>query len=62
MIYPYDSNNHSGRQQLSAKIEKIAVSPQMQHDNDDPHMKGSPQFSLHNFSLFQKMMINTQLQ
>ena len=46
MIYPYDFNNHSGRQQLSAKIEKIAVSPQLQHDNDNPHMKGTPQLSL----------------
>ena len=63
MIYPYDFNNHSGRQQLSAKkIEKIAVSPQMQHDNDDPHMKGTPQLSLQIFSLFQQLMINTQLQ
>ena len=62
MIYPYDSNNHSGRQQLSAKIEKIAISPQMQHDNDDPHMKGTPQLSLQSFYLFQQMMINTQSQ
>ena len=44
------------------KIEKIVVSPQMQHDNDDPHMKGTPQLSLQSFSLFQQMMINTQLQ
>ena len=50
-----------GRQQFNAKIEKIAVSPQMQHDNDDPHMKGTPKLSLQIFSLFQKMMINTQL-
>ena len=62
MIYPYDSNNHSGRQQLSAKNWKIAVSPQMQHDNDDAHMKGTPQLTLQSFSLFQQMMINTQLQ
>ena len=34
----------------------------MQHDNDDPHMKGTPQLSLKIFSLFQQMMINTQLQ
>ena len=33
----------------------------MQHDNDDPHMKGTPQFSLQIFSLFQKRMINTIL-
>ena len=26
----------------------------MQHDNDDPHMKGTPQLSLRRFSLFQK--------
>ena len=43
-------------------IEKIAVSPRMQHDNDNPHMKGTPQLSLQSFSLFQQMMINTQLQ
>ena len=44
------------------KTGKIAVSPQMQHDNDNPHMKGTPQLSLQSFSLLQKMMINTQLQ
>ena len=31
----------------------------MQHDNNDPHMKGTPQLSLQSFSLFQQMMINT---
>ena len=62
MIYRYDFNNHSGRQQLSAKIEKIAISPRLQHDNDNPHMKGTPQLSLQSFSLFEQMMINKQLQ
>ena len=46
MIYSYDSNNHSGRQQFNAKIEKNSSSPQKQHDNDDPHMKGTPKFSV----------------
>ena len=59
MIYPYDSNNHSGRQQLSAKSWKNSNSPQMQHDNDDPHMKGAPQLSLQSFSLFKQMKIST---
>ena len=62
MIYSYDSNNHSGRQQFNAKIEKNSSSPQKQHDNDDPHMKSTPQFSLQSFSLFQQLMINTILQ
>ena len=62
MIYSYDPNNHSGRQQFDAKIEKNSSSPQKQHDNDDPHMKGTPQFSLQSISLFQQMMINIILQ
>ena len=34
----------------------------MQHDNDNTHMQGTPQLSLQIFSLFQQIMINTQLQ
>ena len=62
MIYSYDSNNHLGRQQFNAKIEKNSSSPQKQNDNDDPHMKITPQFSLQSFSLFQQLIINTILQ
>ena len=62
MIYSYDSNNHLGRQQLNAKIEKNSSSPQKKHDNDDPHMISTPQFSLQSLSLFQQLMINTILQ
>ena len=41
---------------------KNSSSPQKKHDNDDPHMEGTPQFSLQSFSLFQQMVINTILQ
>ena len=50
MMYSHDSNSHSGRQQSNAKIEKNSSAPQKQHDNDDPHMKSPPQFSLQSFS------------
>ena len=62
MIYSYDFNNKSGRQQFNEKIEKNSSSPQKQHDNDDPHMKSTPQFSLQSFSFFPQMMTNTILQ
>ena len=42
MIYSYDSNNHLGRQQFNAKIEKNSSSPQKQNGNNDPHMKSTP--------------------
>ena len=62
IIYSYDSNNHSSRQQFNAKIEKNSSSPQKQHDNDDPHMKSTPQFSLQRFSfILTNIMINTIL-
>ena len=54
MIYSYDSNNHSGRQQFNEKKWKNSNSPRKQHDNDDPHMKSTPQFSLQSLSLFQQ--------
>ena len=44
------------------KLEKIAVSPQIQHVNDNPHMKDTPELSLQSFYLFQQMKISTQLQ
>ena len=47
---------------LMQKLKKNSSSPQKQHDNDDPHMKSTPQFSLQSFSLFQELMINTILQ
>ena len=62
MIYSYDSNNHLGRQYFNAKIEKNSSSPQKQHDNDDPHMKSTAQFSLQSFSFIPtNIMINTIL-
>ena len=39
---------------LVQKIGKIEVSPRMQQDNDNPHMKCTPQLSLQSFSLFQQ--------
>ena len=44
---------------LVQNIGKIAVSPRMQQDNDNPHMKGTLQLSLQRFSLFQQMNIST---
>ena len=37
------------------KTGKIAVSPRLQQDNDNPHMKDTPQLSLQSFSLFNKI-------
>ena len=47
---------------FNARKWKNISSPQKQHDNDDPHMKSPPQFSLQSFSFIPTNgMINTIL-